>query len=95
MFLFSVFVLLSGRSLHEAFLLGNQMARHITSSSIYPISLKFEKVYFPSILMSKKRYCGYKFESEFRNPVFDAKGIETVRRDGCMLSSKILKKSLM
>jgi DNA polymerase zeta len=71
------------------------MAEFITRACPSPITLKFEKVYFPSILMSKKRYCGYKFETTCSNPIFDAKGIETVRRDGCLLASKILKKSLM
>ena len=70
------------------------MADLVTSESPAPVALKFEKVYFPSILMSKKRYCGYKYEAEDSSPVFDAKGIETVRRDGCSLAAKILEKSL-
>ena len=33
--------------------------------------------------MAKKRYVGFKYESpDDTEPVFDAKGIETVRRDG-------------
>lgn len=71
------------------------MAAAVSQDSPAPIILKFEKVYFPSVLMSKKRYCGFKHESEDALPVFDAKGIETVRRDGCMLSAKILEKVLM
>ncbi len=59
-----------------------------------PVTLKFEKVYHPCVLMTKKRYCGYKFESLLGAPTFDAKGIETVRRDGCPLAAKILEKSL-
>lgn len=90
----SLFVLLPGRSLSEAFKIGREMADLVTSESPMPVALKFEKVYFPSILMSKKRYCGYKYETEGLPPVFDAKGIETVRRDGCMLASKILEKSI-
>lgn len=70
------------------------MADMITSINPSPVALKFEKVYHPCVLMSKKRYCGYKFESPTGQPVFDAKGIETVRRDGCVLASKILEKSL-
>lgn len=87
--------MLPGRSLDEAFRLGREMANAVSSDSPAPIALKFEKVYFPSVLMSKKRYCGYKHESEGSSPAFDAKGIETVRRDGCLLSAKILKKVLM
>lgn len=86
--------MLPGRSKDEAFKLGKEMAEAVTSLNPAPITLKFEKVYYPCVLMSKKRYCGYKFESPCSNPVFDAKGIETVRRDGCPLSAKILEKSL-
>ena len=88
-------MLLPGRSLEEAFQIGREMADLVTRDSPAPVALKFEKVYFPSVLMSKKRYCGYKYESETSVPVFDAKGIETVRRDGCILAAKILEKSLM
>jgi DNA polymerase zeta len=88
-------VLLPGRSREEAFQIGREMADFVTRDSPAPVALKFEKVYLPSVLMSKKRYCGYKYESETCVPVFDAKGIETVRRDGCILAAKILEKSLM
>lgn len=87
--------MLSGHSLNDAFRIGKEMAYLVTSNSPHPVVLKFEKVYFPSVLMSKKRYCGYKYESEGCHPIFDAKGIETVRRDGCNLVSKVLEKSLM
>ena len=90
----SLFVLLPGRSRQEAFKLGKEMAEAVTSLNPEPVTLKFEKVYHPCVLMTKKRYCGYKFESINSVPVFDAKGIETVRRDGCPLVAKILEKSL-
>lgn len=93
--IFSLFVLLRGRSLSEAFTLGRTIADLVTLNSPNPVALKFEKIYLPTILMSKKRYCGYKHESEGLVPVFDAKGIETVRRDGCALTAKILQKSLL
>lgn len=70
------------------------MASLITSINPPPVVLKFEKVYQPCVLMSKKRYCGYKYENPGSLPAFDAKGIETVRRDGCLLTAKILEKSL-
>jgi DNA polymerase elongation subunit (family B) len=34
-------------------------------------------------LTAKKRYVGYKHEYFGAKPFVDAKGIETVRRDGC------------
>lgn len=46
-------------------------------------------------LQTKKRYVGYMYESpDQQKPVFEAKGIETVRRDGCPAVGKILQKAL-
>ncbi|CRK11701.1 hypothetical protein BN1723_017242, partial [Verticillium longisporum] len=60
-----------------------------------PIKLKFEKVYHPCVLLAKKRYVGYKYESKSQvKPDFDAKGIETVRRDGTPAEQKIEEKAL-
>lgn len=43
-----------------------------------------------SVLMAKKRYVGNKFEHiDDLEGVFDAKGIETVRRDGFPAQSKL------
>lgn len=42
------------------------------------------------MLETKKRYVGYMYETlEQTEPVFDAKGIETVRRDGCPAVAKV------
>ena len=91
----SVFVLLKGRSKAEAFDLGEEMARVISLQSPKPMKLKFEKVYLPCILQTKKRYVGYMWETrEQAKPVYDAKGIETVRRDGIPATVKILEKTL-
>lgn len=44
----------------------------------------------PCLLMAKKRYVGFKFENpDDTVPAFDAKGIETVRRDGVPAQSKM------
>jgi len=49
----------------------------------------------PCILQTKKRYMGYMYETlDQKEPVFDAKGIETVRRDSCAAVAKILERSL-
>ena len=48
------------------------------------------QVYLPCILESKKRYVGYGYEYlEQEEPIFDAKGIETVRRDACPAVGKV------
>ena len=47
-------------------------------------------MYLPCILQTKKRYVGFMYETKDQfEPVFDAKGIETVRRDGCAAGSKV------
>uniref|UniRef100_A0A0A9YVZ0 DNA polymerase zeta catalytic subunit n=1 Tax=Lygus hesperus TaxID=30085 RepID=A0A0A9YVZ0_LYGHE len=44
---------------------------------------------------TKKRYVGYMYETpDQETPIFEAKGIETVRRDGCVAVVKMLEKSL-
>ncbi|KAI3909099.1 hypothetical protein MKW92_026579 [Papaver armeniacum] len=91
----SMFVLLKGRSAKEALLIGQEIASVITSMNPYPVALKMEKVYHPCFLLTKKRYVGYSYESPAQTePSFDAKGIETVRRDGCGVVSKTLEQSL-
>jgi DNA polymerase zeta len=53
------------------------------------------QVYLPCVLMAKKRYVGFKYENPDDNePVFDAKGIETVRRDGVPAQQKMTEKCL-
>ena len=45
--------------------------------------------------MAKKRYVGFKYENpDDIDPVFDAKGIETVRRDGVPAQQKITENCL-
>ncbi|XP_071745629.1 DNA polymerase zeta catalytic subunit [Lepeophtheirus salmonis] len=91
----SVFVLLKGRTKEEAFNIGDEMAKAVTLDNPKPVKLKFEKVYMGCILQTKKRYVGYMYESRDQSdPIYDAKGIETVRRDGCPAVAKILEKSL-
>ena len=42
------------------------------------------------MLQTKKRYVGYMYETlDQKEPVFDAKGIETVRRDSCPAVAKV------
>lgn len=49
----------------------------------------------PCILQTKKRYVGFMYETlDQSEPVFDAKGIETVRRDGCPAVGKVTKRIL-
>lgn len=91
----SLFVLLPGRSREEAFRIGTQIAAAVTSANPAPVTLKLEKVYHPCVLLSKKRYVGAMYESPTQQePSFDAKGIETVRRDTCPAVAKMLERCL-
>ncbi|XP_022689423.1 DNA polymerase zeta catalytic subunit-like isoform X2 [Varroa jacobsoni] len=91
----SMFILLRGRDKAEAFRIGRDIADRVSAMFPDPMKLKFEKVYLPCILETKKRYFGYMFESEDQNePVLDAKGIELVRRDGCKAQQVILDKAI-
>lgn len=61
-----------------------------TKNNIKDLCVYFSQVYLPCVLQTKKRYVGYMYESlDQKEPVFDAKGIETVRRDSCPAVSKV------
>eukprot|EP00727_Mastigamoeba_balamuthi_P004330 m51a1_g13896 dna polymerase zeta catalytic subunit, putative (2076) ;mRNA; f:718412-728650 len=91
----SMFVHLPGRTRQEAFDIGNQIAQTVTRMNPDPVKLQFEKVFHPCVLISKKRYVGYKYESPDQTaPEMDAKGIETVRRDTCPAVQRILRQTL-
>jgi DNA polymerase zeta len=91
----SLFVYLKGRTKDQAFDIGEEIAKTVTNMNPRPIKLKFEKVYFPCVLLAKKRYVGFKYEHRNQSePDFDAKGIETVRRDGTPAEQKIEEKAL-
>ncbi|KAF2747546.1 hypothetical protein M011DRAFT_486395 [Sporormia fimetaria CBS 119925] len=91
----SLFIHLKGRTREQAFDIGEEIAKAVTEVNPRPVKLKFEKVYHPCVLLAKKRYVGFKYESRSqKEPEFDAKGIETVRRDGTPAEQKIEEKAL-
>ncbi|KAJ5965670.1 C4-type zinc-finger of DNA polymerase delta [Penicillium waksmanii] len=91
----SLFVYLKGRTRDQAFDIGEEIAQAVTEMNPRPVKLKFEKVYHPCVLLAKKRYVGFKYEHRTQTePEFDAKGIETVRRDGTPAEQKIEEKAL-
>lgn len=48
----------------------------VTEHFVKPIKLEFEKVYFPYLLISKKRYAGLYWTKPDKWDKMDAKGIE-------------------
>ena len=80
--------------LAETMTLGSEAARYVTSHFVKPINLDFEKIYYPYLLISKKRYAGLYWTNSDTYDKLDAKGIETVRRDNCRLVSNVIDTSL-
>lgn len=56
-----------------------------------PNSLEFENVYLPLILFSKKRYVGLFWQNGDKWTRLKERGIESVRRDGCLYLTRTLK----
>ena len=73
--------------------MGEEAAEMVSKTFIKPIKLEFEKVYFPCILISKKRYIGCMYENILqKNGNLEAKGLEIARRDQCKVTIKIQEK---
>ncbi|KAI8099328.1 DNA polymerase family B-domain-containing protein [Halteromyces radiatus] len=90
----SVMIKFGEQDLEEAMKLGQEGAKIVTDQFIKPINLDFEKVYFPYLLISKKRYAGLYWTRPDKYDKLDAKGIETVRRDNCRLVSNVIQNCL-
>lgn len=90
----SVMVKFGTKDLAEAMKLGEDAAQFVSSKFIKPIKLEFEKVYFPYLLINKKRYAGLYWTRPEKYDKMDTKGIETVRRDNCLLVQTVIEKVL-
>ncbi|MBN3294740.1 DPOD1 polymerase, partial [Polypterus senegalus] len=78
-------------TVQEAMKLGREAAEWVSGHFVPPIKLEFEKVYFPYLLINKKRYAGLYFSSSANmHDKMDCKGIETVRRDNCPLVANLI-----
>jgi DNA polymerase delta subunit 1 len=56
--------------------LGKEAADLVTQKFVKPIKLEFEKVYYPYLLISKKRYAGLYWTKLETYDKMDSKGIE-------------------
>ncbi|MDY9927736.1 DNA-directed DNA polymerase [Methanosarcina sp.] len=83
-------------SLEEVSLVGNRLAGIVSASLPDPMELEFEAIAERALLIAKKRYALWLFEP--RNSGWESKikvkGMETVRRDWCELTSITLNKVL-
>ncbi|KAF2643760.1 hypothetical protein P280DRAFT_444871 [Massarina eburnea CBS 473.64] len=90
----SVMVKFGTEDLGEAMKLGQEAAEYVSSKFVRPIKLEFEKVYYPYLLINKKRYAGLFWTNVDKYDKMDTKGIETVRRDNCRLVQNVIETSL-
>ncbi|KAF4610971.1 hypothetical protein D9613_006736 [Agrocybe pediades] len=90
----SVMVKFGPNDLAKVMELGREAAEFVTQQFIKPIKLEFEKVYYPYLLISKKRYAGLYWTKTEKYDKMDTKGIETVRRDNCRLVSTVIETCL-
>ncbi|KAK3815059.1 MAG: delta DNA polymerase [Benniella sp.] len=90
----SVMVKFGVNTLEEAMKLGREAAEYVTTKFDKPIKLEFEKVYFPYLLINKKRYAGLYWTKTDKYDKMDTKGIETVRRDNCRLVQTVIETCL-
>ncbi|KAM1778409.1 hypothetical protein ACFX12_039909 [Malus domestica] len=74
--------------------LGREAAEYISGTFIKPIKLEFDKVYYPYLLISKKRYAGLLWTNPGKFDKMDTKGIETVQRDNCLLVKNLVNECL-
>ncbi|KAK2781223.1 DNA-directed DNA polymerase delta [Onygenales sp. PD_12] len=86
----SVMVKFGVKDLAEAMKLGQEAADYVSSKFLKPIKLEFEKVYFPYLLINKKRYAGLFWTRPEKYDKMDTKGIETVRRDNCRMVQTVI-----
>ena len=78
-------------AIEESFRLGEEAAERISATFKNPIELEFEKVYYPYLLFSKKRYAGLMYTNPKAPDYIDAKGIQLVRRDNCKMVRDVSK----
>ncbi|CAH7683178.1 DNA polymerase delta subunit 1 [Phakopsora pachyrhizi] len=90
----SVMVRFGCADLETSMRLGAEAAAFVSEKFQKPIKLEFEKVYFPYLLISKKRYAGLHWTKPEKHDKMDAKGIETVRRDNCRLVQTVIETCL-
>ena len=86
----SVMVKFGSKDLKTVMKLGQEAAEHVSSKFPKPIKLEFEKVYFPYLLINKKRYAGLYWTTPDKYDKMDSKGIETVRRDNCRMVQTVI-----
>jgi DNA polymerase I len=88
----SLFIKTNAKSFEEAFELGKEIEAKINAEIGNIVTTKIENVFKTLLILAKKRYAGLAVEETNgqSREIIVMKGIETVRRDWCDLTSKTL-----
>ncbi len=92
----SIMVKLRTEDIKEAFKIGEEISDLINEEIHHILELKIESIFKTLLILAKKRYAGWNFESVdggWEESII-TKGIETVRRDWCDLVSETLEEVL-
>lgn len=84
----SVMISFGTNDVAKAMDLGKLASQIISKKFISPIKLEFEKVYYPYLLLKKKKYAGLLWTNPDKHDYKDCKGLEMVRRDNCLMARK-------
>ena len=95
----SLFICFSGdtqNNLKCAFSKGFEAEHRLNEILLSPIKMEFEKVMYPFVILTKKRYCGLVFEDEhdLTKSKILYKGISVVRRDFCNYTKKTIEEAM-
>ena len=90
----SVMIKFGVKTLKEALQLGIESSEFVTKHFKKPIKIEFEKVFWPYLLLKKKKYAGVYWTREDKYDKIDTKGLEAVRRDNCELVRIVVEKVL-
>jgi DNA polymerase delta subunit 1 len=90
----SVMILFGYEDVAKCMELGKLASKLVSSLFIKPIKLEFEKVYYPYLLLAKKRYAGVLWVEPTKWKSVDKKGIESVRRDNCLVVRNVINRVL-
>jgi DNA polymerase delta subunit 1 len=88
----SLFVRLPDTSVKDAFRLGKDIAARVSKIFPDPIQLEFQSVFFPSLLINRKRYCAMEWTNPDAANGVTAKGIESQRRDSSPILITVMNK---
>ncbi|KJP86590.1 hypothetical protein AK88_03786 [Plasmodium fragile] len=87
----SLFLLNEMNDLSYTFRIAQDILKNVNGILPSPMYLNFEKIYCPSLLMTKKRYFGFAYKKENdEKPTLDLKGVESMRSDQCDLVKNVL-----